>query len=334
MRRLWSIVTCGLLLAWSGSAQNQASTQTKASTSTQASAQAGKTGAQTGAKAEAEASQEARVQKQGKGLKRAQAEAGASGAGSASASAESRPLELDSNSTIEAVLTKTVDARKNKAGDRVEAKTAKDVKSDGRVVLPRNSKLLGHVTEAQARGKGESESSLGIVFDRAVLKDGREVPLHVVVQAVAAAESAASAATFMGDDTMARASGAGRAQGAGSAAAGGSGGLLGGVGSTVGATTGAVAGTAGSVAGSAASTVDATTGAAVSAAGSGGAQAVGRLTSSSTGVLGLEGLSLQSAGSGESQGSLLVSATRNVRLESGTRLLLAAAGAASAEPKK
>jgi len=40
------------------------------------------------------------------------------------------------------------------------------------------------VTQASARANGESESSLGIVFDKAILKDGQEIPLNLGIQAL------------------------------------------------------------------------------------------------------------------------------------------------------
>jgi len=51
------------------------------------------------------------------------------------------------------------------------------VKSEGKIVIPKGAKLVGHVTQASARTKGESESALGIVFDKAILKNGQEIPL-------------------------------------------------------------------------------------------------------------------------------------------------------------
>jgi hypothetical protein len=53
----------------------------------------------------------------------------------------------------------------------------------------------------------------------------------------------------------------------------------------------------------------------------GGPTSSGRLSSNSKGVFGLEGLSLGSAKSA-AQGSMIVSATKNVRLNSGTEMLL------------
>ncbi len=55
----------------------------------------------------------------------------------------------------------------------------------GQIVVPRNTKIIGHVTEAKARSKTSPDSLVGITFDRMLLKDGREVPLQVAVQAIA-----------------------------------------------------------------------------------------------------------------------------------------------------
>jgi hypothetical protein len=77
-----------------------------------------------------------------------------------------------------------------KVGDEVTAKTTENVKSGGQIAVPRGSKIVGHVTEAKARTKEESESAVGIAFDHAVLKDGHEIPLALEIQAIAPPESA------------------------------------------------------------------------------------------------------------------------------------------------
>ena len=94
------------------------------------------------------------------------------GSASTSTSAESRPAnaELSSGTTVNAVLQTPVDSKKAKSGDRVDARTTEAVTSDGKTVLPKRTKLVGHVTRASARAKGDAESTLAIAFDRAVLK--------------------------------------------------------------------------------------------------------------------------------------------------------------------
>src|SRR6185437_7460655 len=129
---------------------------------------------------------------------------------------------LASGTTLQAALTKPVDAKKAKPGDRVTAKLTQDVKSNGHVVLHKGSKLVGHVTEAQARGKGQAESKLGIVFDQAQLKGGEEASINAVIQALA---PPARATALAGADEA----GSLPAPMGGGAPAAGGGGLVGGV---------------------------------------------------------------------------------------------------------
>jgi hypothetical protein len=230
---------------------------------------------------------------------------------------------------MNATLSQPVDVKKNKPGDHVTAKTTEATKSDGKVVIPKGSKLVGHVTECKARSKDEKESALGIVFDKAILKNGQEVPLNVTVRALAAAQTAASAASYAGADDL---STGGAAAGSGRAAGGGA---LGGVRSTAGAATGAVTNTAANAGGVAGGAVNSTVNAAGATRGAvGGLNAAGQLTSNSQGVFGLEGLNLSSAASSTTQGSLITSTSRNVHLDSGTQLLLVAQGQGSAEGAK
>ena len=96
---------------------------------------------------------------------------------------ESRPLPA--GTTIPAMLDKPVDARKSKVGDDVLAQTTEPIKEDGQIIIPKGSKIIGHVTEAKARTNDDPNSVLGITFERAVLKKGGELPLKLTIQAVA-----------------------------------------------------------------------------------------------------------------------------------------------------
>jgi hypothetical protein len=83
-------------------------------------------------------------------------------------------------------LTKTVDAKKAKPGDPVVATVTQDLKTNsGEVVVPKDSKILGHVTEAQASTKEQKASELGITFDNAVTKRG-ELKQPMLIQAIIA----------------------------------------------------------------------------------------------------------------------------------------------------
>src|SRR4029077_15174843 len=125
--------------------------------------------AQTGAQAGAQSSSQASVQA-------GQTQAQASGNASASAQNGQANGSLATGSAFNAELSSPIDSKKCKPGDAVAAKTTEAAKSEGRTVIPKGSKLVGHVTQASTRAKGESESSLGIVFDKAILKNGQEVP--------------------------------------------------------------------------------------------------------------------------------------------------------------
>jgi len=81
-------------------------------------------------------------------------------------------------------LSNTLKAKKLKVGDKVKAEVAQDVVSHGKVIIPVETKLVGHVTEVIARDSTNSESRLGIVFDRILLKHFHDIDFQAVVQAV------------------------------------------------------------------------------------------------------------------------------------------------------
>ncbi len=87
------------------------------------------------------------------------------------------------HATIPLQLTKFLDAKKLKAGDEVVAKTTIAVQGNG-VTIPGGSMVIGHVTQAQARSKGDAQSSLGIVFDRIELTTEKTFPIQGYIQAV------------------------------------------------------------------------------------------------------------------------------------------------------
>lgn len=276
-----------------------------------------------------------------------------SNAASAAAEANQAQAQLAHGTEVNATLSKPVDSRSSKPGDPVTATTTKDTKSNGQVVIPRGSKLIGHVTSARSRGNsagqpsdsgatsgaasgvvssagnasgagndatanaaGSAHAALGIVFDHAVLKDGRQIPMDATVQAIAASNSSASGSLR---GSGAGLGGTGGAAGSGSAAGGG---LLG---STVGGVTGAVGGAANATVGGATKAIARSPGAV------GGLTSSGRLASGSHGVFGLDGYSLTSATSGSTEGSVITSTGRNVRLDGGTQMLLVSGTRAAEE---
>jgi hypothetical protein len=255
--------------------------------------------------------------------------------------ADQQASGIAGGSQMSATLERSIDARRAKPGDEVTAKTSETFTTASGVTIPRGSRIVGHVTEARPYTRGEgsadggSASQLGIVFDKAVLKDGREIPMETTIQALAAARSQAHS-DF--DD-------AGAFGGARPAAGSLGGGALGGLGGAGGAVAGHAAGNAGAVvsgatriprpaigtgvggAGNAAAHGGAVLGSSAGAVG--GLSSAGEWLANSHGVFGLADLGLVASAAGGANGSLITSASRTVRLESGTQLLLVgSAGAA------
>lgn len=121
----------------------------------------------------------------------AQNPAGQSSAAQPSAAAQSAQpsngLHISPGSVIPVQLTTTIDAKKAKSGDAVEAKVTQDMKTQsGLLVVPKDTKVLGHVTEAKPRGKDQPESQVAIAFDHAEVKDKGDVALPLSIQAIIA----------------------------------------------------------------------------------------------------------------------------------------------------
>jgi hypothetical protein len=287
----------------------------------------------------AQSQSNAQASAQASGRTSAQADAPAQGSGStsissaATASAQNGQANgsLESGSAINAELSAPIDSKKAKPGDPVAARTTEPTKSNGKTVIPRGSKLVGHVTQASARSKGDSQTALGIVFDKAILKNGQEMPLNVAIQALASGQSAAAANA--GDDMPAMGGARGAAAGSGRAAGAGA---LGGVTSTAGGAAGTVTnsatGATGTANGALGSTVHQATAAGEGT--TGGLNAAGQLTSSSQGVFGMQGVNLNTTTAGAAQGSLVTSAGKDLRLASGTQMLLITQGSGAVEMPK
>jgi hypothetical protein len=225
---------------------------------------------------------------------------------------ESGATSLPAGTAISAELTNSLDSKKLKAGDEVKARTTDALKSaDGRTILPRGAQLTGHITQASARGKGQADSSLGLVIDKAILKSGQEIPLNVAIQAVAAPAINLDANSAYNEAPM----GAGAAtQQTGRGTMNGS------------TPVGGTLNTAGAAVPAVDNTVNSTVGAAGNAAGV--ANAAGQFNTNSRGVVGLNNLSLSAPSGASAQGSVLTSPGKNVHLDSGTRLLLVAQASA------
>jgi hypothetical protein len=125
-------------------------------------------------------------------------------------SAQAAPADSsasDSNNlhgVIPVTLAKALDSKKLKEGDEVAAKTAVTMKFPNGLEVPKGTDVIGHVTEAKARSKGDSEASLGIMFDK-IDAPGKTLQMKGMVQAVGPNPSAGSGpdtASVMGGNNM------------------------------------------------------------------------------------------------------------------------------------
>ncbi len=82
-------------------------------------------------------------------------------------------FKLEKGTALVAELTNGLNSKKAKSGAKVKATIIQDVLAHGAIIVRRDSKLVGHVTEVKASRKDDRESRLGIVFDRVILKGGR-----------------------------------------------------------------------------------------------------------------------------------------------------------------
>jgi hypothetical protein len=216
--------------------------------------------------------------------------------GAAQASATPR---IAPGSIIPVQLIKSIDAKKVKTGDEVEAKVTQDMKAgNGEVIVPKDTKVIGRVTEAQARSKEQKESQVGIAFDRAVLKSGGDVNLPMSIQAIISPSYLSANNSPGGENTgQAQATGSpdGMSQGNGNSRAG---------------ATGRSQPPTPTPSPGAVPTEDKT-----------GNGAHPPITGNTQGVLGISDLTLSSTAA-PAQGSVLTSGKNNVKLESGTLMLL------------
>ena len=207
--------------------------------------------------------------------------------------AEPGPLPV--GSTLRVTLEKPLDARKNKPGDLVIAKASEKGMSNGHEVLPRGTKIMGHLTRVKAHTKKEPGSVLAIVFDRGILKGNRDLPLRFIIQAIAPDQ-----ATTIPNMSMTPATAAG--------SGGGMGPVVGPI--TSGPVPDPNAGTPGRV-----ESPESPVQSPVDNLSSGG-----ELTPGCRGVLRMPGLAL--AAQDPSLGSIIVSRNQNIQLDIGTQMML------------
>lgn len=214
--------------------------------------------------------------------------------------AANHPNRIAPGSVLPVQLTKTIDAKKAKPGQEVVARVTMDMKNtNGDVLVPKDTKVIGHVTEAQARSKEQKESQMAIAFDHAVMKDGNQMQMPMSIQAIIGQQNNNAANSANNQESNAA------PQESGTSNPAGGGGMAGHPGAAGAPSTPEPSATP-SNAGSSAPTAN---------------NAPPRITGQTQGVIGISNLTLSSGPNGN-QGSVMTSEKNNVKLESGTMMLL------------
>jgi hypothetical protein len=82
-------------------------------------------------------------------------------------------------------LARSLDAGKLKINDKVECSLLQDLFYKGKVAIPKDAKVVGHVVEVVASTKEQPHSRLALVFDKVVLRDKKELPFQYPAAVVA-----------------------------------------------------------------------------------------------------------------------------------------------------
>jgi len=92
---------------------------------------------------------------------------------------------LSVGTAFNAKLMETVDARRNKAGDKFTAETTETVRYGRSVILPRGTIIEGHVVRKSISTHGTDHAALFLQFDKAILRNGQETVMNAGIQAMA-----------------------------------------------------------------------------------------------------------------------------------------------------
>jgi hypothetical protein len=94
-------------------------------------------------------------------------------------------IPLSTGTAINAALVGNLDSEKSKPGDPVSAIVTESVTYQRSILLPRGTRIVGHVVRTGATD--DSTSALFVEFDRVILKNGQEAILNAGIQALAPA---------------------------------------------------------------------------------------------------------------------------------------------------
>lgn len=106
-----------------------------------------------------------------------------------------------SGTTLCVDIPRTIDAKKLKAGEEIDARITDDLMYDGKVIVPRETKVIGKVADLKVGAKDDPETRLLLQFEKIVIKDGREFVFEypAFIQALAPERRAAASSTNLNE---------------------------------------------------------------------------------------------------------------------------------------
>jgi hypothetical protein len=96
-------------------------------------------------------------------------------------------------SAVTGELEGKLDSKTAKVGDRVVLKTTEKVQTSDGTIIPRGSRLVGHLTEVQPFDIEVCPGRIAIAFDRAELKNGQSIAIYTLIRGVSPSGMAATA---------------------------------------------------------------------------------------------------------------------------------------------
>jgi hypothetical protein len=99
---------------------------------------------------------------------------------------------LSVGTAFNAKLLQSLDARRNKSGDKFTAEITETVRYGRSVIFPRGTIIEGHIVRKSISTHGPDRSALFLQFDKAILKNGQEAVMNAGIQALAVGPNSAA----------------------------------------------------------------------------------------------------------------------------------------------
>jgi hypothetical protein len=85
-----------------------------------------------------------------------------------------------------AMLMTGLDTKSAHEGQEFRLRTLRDLAVNGKVVIPANSIILGHVSKVAPKSKANSQAAIALVIDKAIITGGHDLNIQAIIAAVAA----------------------------------------------------------------------------------------------------------------------------------------------------